>query len=485
MTMHTYFPLFRFLFALLCSTVSYISYSQSVSPVTRFHPSRGQYDFYADGLLSGFMQTAGGGVSSSGNHSDGFLQMPFVGDPLLVYVGEKDSTQFMAYASGYNMQRVAASPNHYIAELTRYGITADISAYPAYVEQVYTYPDTTAAKGFLIDIDHAVTGTANEDMNVVFVDKQTVRAYKRTRLPSPQASEFYYVAHFSVPFDTWNVRRERVTLENGEKEARCKVAFTFRLKKGERLHVQSAVSSVSTDAAYAHLPGERAQRHFDDRRASLVGTGDPCPSSQNKMEVSATSGEQKISGSGRAGLPMKPRQGDLIEISTRDATLRLAFYDAMSRLRRLPELRQTTSAADFVERLSKLYPSDQRWTQGSAAKTDSLLRCYISDFLRGHSQPSMPELRQLDEDGRAAWLVFSALGIRPQHDGYELLRPAFNVATLYMKGGRRMVLYVKRASLSRRRVTAVSWAGVSLPAPYRLTSEQLRRGGMLEVTMEE
>ena len=79
----------------LFATVIFYGLAQSISPITRFHSTNSPYTQYNDQFLSGFLQT-----SSVLNSRNGFLQLPFVGDPLLVYVGEKDSTQFMAYASG-------------------------------------------------------------------------------------------------------------------------------------------------------------------------------------------------------------------------------------------------------------------------------------------------------------------------------------------------------------------------------------------------
>ena len=49
--------------------------------------------------------------------------MPFVGNPVWVYVGEKDSTQFMAYASGYEFAE-GLPPGKCRARLTRYDIRA-------------------------------------------------------------------------------------------------------------------------------------------------------------------------------------------------------------------------------------------------------------------------------------------------------------------------------------------------------------------------
>lgn len=264
------------------------SVGQSLEPVTRFFPPKGEYDFYDGCFMSGFLQAATPQRNSEKKH-DGFLQMPFTGEPLLVYVGEKDSTQFTAYASGYKMQGQPLSCDTCRVTLTRYGVRACLVSHPAYVEQTYLFPDTTASKGFLIDIDHALSGMGDEDMDIVFVDKQNIHAYKRSLAGTADSPQLYYFAHFSVPFDTWNIRRERVTLENGQKEARCKVAFTFNLSPGEPLIVHSSVSAKSTDEAFSQIPSQPSIRHFDDTRHSAPATPDTRLLVQSNTTISHSS----------------------------------------------------------------------------------------------------------------------------------------------------------------------------------------------------
>lgn len=100
----------------------------------------------------------------------------------------------MAYASNYTLHQ---APNGtYNADFNRYHVMAELHNMPGYSVQRYTYPDTLADKGFLLDIDNADNGVQNEDMNVVFVDKNTIRAYKRSTQPQSNVPDLYYVAHF-------------------------------------------------------------------------------------------------------------------------------------------------------------------------------------------------------------------------------------------------------------------------------------------------
>ena len=333
--------------------------AQCLTPITHFHASNSQYMPYTDNFISGFMQSA-----SQQTADNGFLQMPFVGDPLLVYVGEKDSTQFTAYASGYIFEERA--PQNYQLRYTRYDITANIAAMPAYCVQRYAYPDTTAEKGFLVDIDNAMTGAANEDMDIVFIDKRTIRAYKRSTLNSSNVPALYYVAHFSHPFNKWNVRREVVRTENGQREQRCKAAFVFDLKPGEELTVQSAVSAVSTDGAYAAIGKPLAKRHFSDQRKAqpqLHTNGQPL-TAQRQTQASRTTkypttaatsrpAQSNSSMTAASTLPVR-----YIEISTRDAQMQAAFAAALSQLMHNANCRKAANATELLNAIAPLYNCD-------------------------------------------------------------------------------------------------------------------------------
>lgn len=495
---------FRKIFSALLLFLSALrSAGQSLEPVTRFFPPKGKYDFYDDSFMSGFLQAATPATNAA-ERRDGFLQMPFTGDPLLVYVGEKDSTQFTAYASGYKMQGRAMPGDTCRVTLTRYGIQASLVCHPAYVEQTYTFPDTTAAKGFLIDIDHALSGAGNEEMDVVFVDKQNIRAFKRCRTDTAKSPQLYYFAHFSAPFDTWNVRRERVALENGEKEARCKVAFTFNLRHGEPLTVQSAVSATSTDAAFSQLPAQPAARHFDDtRRAAPSGHGTRLPAGaqgthgQSARPSHASASSRKKSDIGGKA-PHSPSSGTrknqtadvadaIFEVKTRDPRMKAAFYAAISHLRTRNELKKAATAADFLQKLAPLYNVPTTLATDNGQNSDTLLYRYAANVFKGAEAGKGFETCADPQASAAAWYVFTSLGLHPGADGktFQLGAPAFNVASLQMQGGRRLVMYVRRAGKNRRRVDSATLSGTQLSLPCSLSLDQMLHGGMLEVKMRE
>lgn len=468
---------------LLLAATNVSIYAQNIIPVKRFHEKNSPYRDYQNNFISGFMQTC------EPDSLNGFLQMPFIGDPLLVYVGEKDSTQFTAYASGFENQKITLNKGRYEVDLTRYGIKADLLTKSSYCVQRYDYPDTTATKGFLIDLDHALYGAGNGDMDVKFIDRNTIRAYRRSKKTDDGEPELYYVAHFSHPFSTWNIRREKVQLKNGEKESRCKVAFTFELKNGELLTVQSAVSSQSTDDAYAQIKGLPEEKHFSDKRPAKYEEDKP-------LLAQNTEGKQRSNSSSNplrrrivppiARLDQLPNTdlggnyaASLIEITTRDAESRAAFYSAMNTLLRTAECKTASNGLDFLSRIEEFYKAHTEAMPQTAEQTDTILHQYVSKLFTGGGEKAT--------NAQAAWYVFNALGFCPTDTAgtYRLTRPIFNVSTIYLPQGRRFIVHTKNISRGRYTISKATLSHQPLPESLTFTRQRMFRGGIMEVKMDK
>lgn len=477
----------HFLLCLMAAFASLATQAQWLVPITRFHDKDSKYTYYNHNFLSGFMQSA-----HVNDANDGFLQLPFVGEPLLRYVGEKDSTQFMAYASGYEFYQRDDAAKRYDVLYTRYGVKATVESFPAYCVQRFAYPDTTAEKGFLLDIDHALHGAGNEDMDVEFIDKRTIRAYKRTAKGGGGSRALYYVAHFSHPFSQWNIRREVVRLENGEREHRCKAAFVFNLGKHDMLTVVSAVSEMSTDEAYAHLKLKDKSRHFSDERKPLLAANNEKPAlarvenkkrptvTQNKVGNTRTATSNKNVANNRPATSTQssatPNNGlDFIETTTRNANLSAAFSAAVMQLRRLPQVKRATNAMAFIDAITPIY---KELCGGEVA--DSLLKQHIDAVFSG----------QKITDAQAAWFVFNAMGFVPQQtegtpETYRVVRPLFNVVTMQLPRTRRFILHTKNNGMGTRRIASATLMRVPLTDGLTFTRQEWLRGGVLEVKMEK
>lgn len=471
--------------------------AQQLAPATRLHEKNSPYTFYNNNFLSGFLQNA-----SQQRLSDGFLQIPFVGDPLLIYVGEKDSTQFMAYASGYTLEKT--NDDTYQVDYTRYHVQASLQNMPGYCVQKYQFPDTVADKGFLLDIDNAGWGSQNEDMDVVFVDKQTIRAYKRSRQSNSGVPELFYVAHFSHPFNKWNVRREVVRLDNGEREHRCKAAFMFDLRAGEALTVTSAVSALSTDAAFAQLQLNGAKRHFNDQRKPTPKAEPTAPLlAQNSAKTTVTNRAKVVTKQVAKSTATQKSQASTqpvqvattnnhlaatyqpvkwLELSTRKAELQAAFTAALKQLLQSDaKAKRAVDALGFIDAITPYYQRcEAKAEQGDVVQTDSLLRHHAQSLFTG--QPMSNE--------QAAWFVLNALGFVPCGEMvpaqlFRLERPLFNVATLYLPRTRRFILHTKNNTSRNLHIKQATLMHQPLNADYTFSREQLAKGGVMEVKMQQ
>ncbi len=478
------------------------SQAQSVFPLFHFRPAVNNGAGYHDNFFSGFMQ------GEKADSLNGFLQMPFIGRPLLVYIGEKDSTQYMAYASSYNtLQNTSQGElpvwDKYSFMLNRYGVKAEVKSIGNIVEQIYAYPDTTAEKGFLVDIDHALGGLPDENMSVRFVDHQTICAFKR--LSAENSKTLYYYAHFSKRFDSYNIRRESVTLKDGTKEARLKAVFTFDLAKDEPLKVVSAVSERSADDAYAlvegHMPKAALTKPLlasvpkatgNSVKVAGVGNGktqtaQPKPTAalaSNKSRTpertsrSITTQKQSVSASSKA---ISNGWADKVVAETRDAALRTAFYVAFERVMQTPSFKNVTSAADFIQKLSSQMLSESDTLKQQA---DTIVKRYVAGCMNGSSTST-------DTDGRGAMrFLLCATGLYPEQAessseelSYTIVRPLFNVVTFYYADNRRFILHVKNASAANADIRSATFNGAKLALPPVVSQKQLLRGGVLAVKM--
>ncbi len=485
--------------------VSFTAQAQAVFPLFHFHENASQQSTsaYRDNFFSGFMQSMGT------ENLNGFLQMPFIGRPILVYVGEKDSTQYMAYASSYNNlnkteEHTAQSDLNFF--LNRYGIKANVKVHGSLAEQTYVFPDTVAEKGFLIDIDHALNDLDEENMSVRFVDHQTICAFKKRK--SATEPTLYYYARFSKCFDSYNIRRESVTLKNGNRESRLKAVFTFDLQKDEPLKVVSAVSSASADAAYAAVEGHMPKSALTgplvasapkrsaasktvaqsspsvserQKKTTLSASSQTTSRSASKPQTTKTASADSRKTTGRSSSASDSRMSDKLVVETRDAALRTSFYVALERVMQVPAFRKIKGVSEFVEKLSsEMLPE----ADTLAVHADSLIKHYVAGSMSGASTAE-------DTDGKQAMrFIVCAMGLYPQKvQGaedkmeYRLEHPSFNVVTLYFNDNRRFILHVKNASALPTAIKSVTFNGEKLVQPFVVDQKHLLRGGVMAVKM--
>lgn len=485
-------PFLLLLLLLLSLPTPSAAQRQTLRPLTRLHTMDSPYAAYNDGLCSGLMQGIEGyAPHNGGTAGEGFLQMPVVGQPLLIYIGEKDSTQYMAYASGYRFAERDDAAGRYDLFLPRYEVWAKAESHSSYVAQSFAYPDTLAEKGFLIDIDNAAGVLGNEDVDISFIDRQTIRAHKRG---TDDKDGLYYYARFSHPYSGYNVRREKVTLQDGTTVPRCRAVFYFDLGRGEQLSVYSAVSQRSSNEAYALVEGKAPSRPLSDARKAVAAAprkdllaqadrpaqAGTTRTKRNAATVTArakTAGN-KQSGGAKAATQKSDTPFPYLEVSTVRAELRTAFYAALTRLSQLPDFRKAATGGDFLRTLAKHCPAAGADAPSPAA-LDSALNAYAADCIANGTAA--------DKDGsRAAWFALNAIGFSPvSADTLTLARPLFNVARLQLSEGRALILHTKYNSPANCRVARATLTGTPLEKDGTLPLARLLRGGIIEARMEK
>ena len=424
-------------------------------------PSGTRYDA-ADAVLQGLSPTWGSPGTPEARQA-ACLLMPVVGRPDLRYMGEKEREANVAFASPLDAASQVAMPGYYAVNATRYGVRAEMTATHSTALLRFTFPDTTAYRGFVLDGDYGLRAPAEGDVSIVFVSRQEVLLTRR--LPATRRGDTaqvrYVVARFERPYDAYNVRHERVTLPDA-RATRCKAEFGFELPPHTPLLVQVAVSAQSADHARSLLHTEQPSWNFDSVR--------------------------------HAAHAQWQAQLAQVEATTADSAQRTLLYTALYRVacttpatcmaEALLTPRPLRPEADATAHL--LHEVHRHHMNGEATRTQDLCDSLLHGAL---VRPGVYGYRANDVSGDvSAWYAQNVLGLCPVvHEGrtlYSLGRPLLNVCTLVLPSGRRLTVHTKNNNYLNRHVRGASFNGHKL-WPLRLTRTEVLKGGMLEVRMEK
>lgn len=267
----------------------------------------------------------------------------------------------------------------------------------------------------------------------------------------------------------------------------------FELPKSEVLTVTSAVSAVSTDAAYALVQSNGAKKHFSDKRQPKPKTDDSRLLAQNhpspQQRTSTTKAHPHATAS--TAKPTKPttahqeqrivRQPSSnvyaptkwLEIATRDAELQAAFTAALKQLQRHHlKAKQAIDALSFIDAITPLYPTG---ATTDTQEADSVLRQTAQALFTGQQMT----------DAQAAWFIFNALGFVPDDNNrFRLVRPLFNVATLQLPRTRRLIIHTKNNTPRNCHIKQAILMHQPLTSDTTFSREQLIKGGIMEIKMQ-
>ena len=192
--------------------------------------------------------------------------MPVVGEVTYARGTEDDpSSGLWSYA---DRTREIARPSYYSVPLTRYGITAEMTATPRVGLHRYTFPASDAA-AVVFDLENGGCWDKATDTGFRFSDDSTRISGWRYSTGWAKDQKVYFVAEFSKP------ARGIAYLHPGEmddsKMPRIAARYArvdFDTEEGEQLLVKVALSPVSVEGAEANLAAELPGWDFEATAAA-------------------------------------------------------------------------------------------------------------------------------------------------------------------------------------------------------------------------
>lgn len=200
--------------------------------------------------------------------------MPVVGDSLS-YGRGRESEPDKGLWSYADRTREIARPGYYSVPLTRYGITAEMTATSRVGMHRYTFPEAENA-AIVIDLLNGGCWDRTMDAYIEIADPATggpdenqenggiaLRGYRFSRGWADNQKVYFY-AEFSKPFEGIDIlRRELQIWQNEFKEMPIYTRADFDTAEGEQIMMKVALSPVSMDGAYENMQAELPGWDFD------------------------------------------------------------------------------------------------------------------------------------------------------------------------------------------------------------------------------
>ena len=178
--------------------------------------------------------------------------MPVTGDSLTFARGKEEDPEsgLWSYA---DRSREIARPGYYSVPLTRYGVTAELTATNRVGMHRYTFPDAQDA-GIVIDLMNGGCWDRPTDTFIEICGNNAVRGYRHSRGWADDQKVYFY-AEFSKPFNDLHIH----SIDYEPYFAKA----DFDTEDGEQILMKVALSPVSIDGAYANMQAELPGWDFD------------------------------------------------------------------------------------------------------------------------------------------------------------------------------------------------------------------------------
>ena len=190
--------------------------------------------------------------------------MPVIGEDLTFARGTEDDPQSGLWSYADRTQEIS-HPGYYSVPLTRYGVTAELTATNRVGFHRYTFPESEASaivfdlqnggcwdkatETFIEPADPATGGAATAEGPMT-----AIRGYRFSKGWADN-QKIYFYAEFSKPFTDLYIHSEEYMPLFAKAD--------FDTAEGEQIMVKVALSPVSMEGAYANMAGELPEWDFE------------------------------------------------------------------------------------------------------------------------------------------------------------------------------------------------------------------------------
>ena len=154
-----------------------------------------------------------------------------------------------------------ARPGYYSVPLTRYGITAEMTATTRVGFSRYTFPASDSS-AVVFDLENGGCWDRAYDTKITVVDSCTIEGY-RFSTGWARDQKIYFQAKFSRPFDSARKVAVKEYSVDGKEYSVNYFRAGFRTSEGEQVMVKVAVSPVSEEKAALNMSAELLGWDFD------------------------------------------------------------------------------------------------------------------------------------------------------------------------------------------------------------------------------
>ena len=196
--------------------------------------------------------------------------MPVVGDSLTYARGREDDPQSGLWSYADRTKEIA-KPGYYSVPLTRYGITAEMTATNRVGLHRYTFPQSEEA-GIVINMMNGGCWDRPMDAHVERVNPlngepdaegTALRGYRYSRGWADDQKVYFY-AEFSKPFKDLKILKEDIQIWQDEfKTMSAFIHAYFDTEKDEQILMKVALSPVSMEGAYSNMLAEMPGWDFE------------------------------------------------------------------------------------------------------------------------------------------------------------------------------------------------------------------------------